>query len=234
MQLKKVVFISAAALGMTVIALRGAQADIRQYLVTYGYYTPVKGEKEIEQWTESFHERGGGTALRSRTELEYGVTDRLAAGLYLVNSRPAGGHWEYEETKLELRYRLTELGHRFWDTAGYLEFVRPNDSDEPWEMEAKAIFSHDFAKFNLTLNLIGEKELEPGTEVTKGYALGIAPRRKGHVGYSVELFGEEHEHYVMPGIWWTRGSKNIGLGLAAGLTDDSDRFQVRTLYSVEF
>ncbi|MDO8588284.1 MAG: hypothetical protein Q7T82_14745 [Armatimonadota bacterium] len=234
MSLKAAALAATTALGMTIFTLGAACADRRLYLVTYGYYTPVKGEIEIEQWTDGFVERGGGTAYRSRTEIEYGVTDRLAAALYLVNKRPVGGPWNYDETKLQLRYRLTEIGKRFWDTAGYLEIVRPNDSAKPYEMEAKAIFSHEFPKFNLSLNLIAEKELVSGAETEKGYAIGVAPYAKGRVRCSLELFGGEHKHYVMPALWWSKGARNMGIGLAAGLTPDSDRLQVRTLYAVEF
>ena len=138
-----------------------AHADLRPYLVTYGYYTPEKGEIEVEQWTDSFTDRNGKTGYLSRTELEYGVTDRLAASLYLVNKKPSGGTVVYDETKLEMRYRLTQPGKRFWDTAGYLEIVRPRDSSEPYELEIKAILSHEFPKFNLTLNPSRKQAVEP-------------------------------------------------------------------------
>jgi hypothetical protein len=224
----------AAVVGV-LYAANPSKADARSYLVTYGYYTPEKGEFEIEQYTDSFNKKDGGSDFRSRTELEYGVTDRLAASLYAVNGRPEGGSWGYEETKLELRYRITQPGKRFWDTAGYLEFVRPNESDEPYEMEAKGIFSHEFPKFNLTVNLIGEKELAPGEEIEKGYAIGLSPHSTGRTNYSLELYGDEDAHYIMPGFWVVPGKKqNIGIGVAVGLTGDSDRLQVRTHYAMEF
>lgn len=212
-----------------------AHADLRPYLVTYGYYTPEKGEKEIEQWTESFTGKDGKTDYRSRTELEYGVSDRLAAALYFVNEKPYGESVKFDETKLELRYRLTQSGDRFWDIAGYVELAQPGDSGEPSEIEMKAIFSHEFPGYNLTLNLIGEKEMESGSNTEFGYAIGIAPYQQGRMKYSIEAFGGEDGHYVMPALWISPGAnQNIGVGLAAGLTHSSDRLQVRTMYAREF
>ncbi len=226
----------AAAAALCVVAVSGAaQADRRQYLVTYGYYTPQKGEIEVEQWTESFVPKDGGSSYRSRTEFEYGVTDRLAASLYFVNKKPAGESFGYDETKLELRYRLNEPGNKFWDTAGYAELARPSDSEEPYEVEVKGIFSHEFPKFNLTLNIIGEKELKAGEKVELGYAAGIAPDMSGRIRYSLEAFGGEDEHYIMPALWISPGKRqNLGIGVAKGLTSGSDNIQVRTLYAVEF
>jgi hypothetical protein len=212
-----------------------AQACRRQYLVTYGYYTPEKGELEIEQWTDSYTSHGGGSALQSKTEIEYGITDRLMTAVYLVNKKPDGGSFDYAETKLQVRYRLNEPGRHFWDTAGYLEFVRPNDSEEPYEMEMKGIFSHEFPKFNLSCNIIGEMKLRGGEEIVLGYAVGIAPHMTGRTKYSFEVYGKEGKHYIMPAVWISPGKRqNIGIGVAKGLTGSSDDIQIRTLYAMEF
>lgn len=74
-----------------------------------------------------------------------------------------------------MRYRLTQPGEQFWDMAGYIELTKPSDTGEPSEIEMKAIFSHEFPGFNLTLNLIGEKEMESGSKTEFGYAIGITP-----------------------------------------------------------
>ena len=230
------ILLAALAAASGALILSGvAQADRRQYLATYGYYTPEKGEVEIEQWTDAFVPKHGSTSYRTKTEIEYGITDRLAAGLYFVNKSSGGGPLKYNETKLELRYRFNEPGRQFWDTAGYLEIVRPNHSDDPYETEVKAIFSHEFPKFNLSLNIIGEKELAGGEEIELGYAVGIAPHLTGRTNYSFEAFGSDNSHYVMPAFWLIPGPRqNIGIGIAKGLTKDSDKFQVRTLYTIEF
>ncbi|MHB1459259.1 MAG: hypothetical protein ACYC0V_20305 [Armatimonadota bacterium] len=212
-----------------------AQACRRQYLATYGYYTPEKGELEIEQYTDSYVSQDGDTTLQSKTELEYGITDRLMTAIYLVNKKPDGGSFDYAETKLQVRYRLNEPGRHFWDTAGYLEFVRPNDSEEPYEMEMKGIFSHEFPMFNLSCNIIGEKKLRGGEEIVLGYAVGIAPHMTGRTKYSFEVYGKEGKHYIMPAVWLSPGKRqSIGIGIAKGLTGSSDDIQVRTLYAMEF
>ncbi len=54
--------------------------------------------------------KSGGSSYRSRTEFEYGVTDRLAASLYLVNKKRPGESFAYDETKLEPCYRLNGPG----------------------------------------------------------------------------------------------------------------------------
>lgn len=233
MTLTKVLLI--AALVCALAPQEAAYADPEIYLKTSKYYTPVKGELELEQWTDIFRENDGRSSYRSRTELEYGITDRLAGAIYFVSGHPVGEAWRYEETKLEMRYRITQPGNRFWDTAAYVELVKPNDSDEPYELEMKAIFSHEFRDHNLTLNLIAGKELEPGAKIEKGYAIGVTPHPKHSTNWSFEVFGMEHEHYVMPAFWFAPGRRQTAaIGLAAGLTGDSDNLQLRTLYLIEF
>ncbi len=99
----------------------------------------------------------------------------------------------------------------------------------------KGIFSHEFPKFDLILNIVGEKELKAGEDVEVGYAVGIAPDMGGRIGCSLEVFSGEDEHYIMPALWIRPGSRqNFGIGVARGLTSASDSVQVRTLYAVEF
>ncbi len=230
---KMLLFATATAL---ITAIGGVvHADKRQYLATYGYYTAEKGKWEIEQYTDSFFAPNGDTTLQSKTELEYGITDRLMTSVYLVNKKPDGESFNYAETKLQFRYRLNEPGNQFWDTAGYLEFVRPSDSEKPYKMELKAIFSHEFPKFNLSANIISEKKLEGGQKVVLGYAVGAAPHMTGRTKYSFEVFGKEGKHYVMPTLWISPGEKrNFGIGIAKGLNGRSDSTQLRTLYLMEF
>ncbi len=227
--------VSAIAISLCIMFIGGvAHADRRQYLATYGYYTPEKGEIEIEQWADSYIPKNGGTTFRTKTEIEYGITDRLMAAVYFVKKKTPGDRFHYNETKLETRYRFNEPGQNFWDTAGYLEFVRPDDSTEPYEMEMKGIFSHEYPEFNLTLNIIGEKKLRHHEKTELGYAVGIAPHMTGRTKYSLEVFGSNGKAYIMPALWITPASKqSVGIGIAKGLTGSSDNIQVRTLYAIE-
>lgn len=140
-----------------------AFADVRDYLVTYPYGTPYKGELELELWNDFNSDKDNPdlTYNRHQIELEYGVTDRYMAGLYAVFFKRAETT-KLEEIKFEQRYRLANKGEFIFDPALYIEYIDRNASGKKNILEGKFIISKDFGKLNFTSNLIWEKKLASG------------------------------------------------------------------------
>src|SRR3954471_9855308 len=97
-------------------------ANPRPLPFTYPYETLPAEEAEIEQYVDLTPVRVIDTADPSgkattwdqqyalQTELEYGITDRLELGLYLVFANDAGGPLAFDGLKQRLRLRLAEQG----------------------------------------------------------------------------------------------------------------------------
>lgn len=168
-----------------------------------GAQTEPKGEWEIEQWVTARlgKQEGSYTAIDISTELEYGITDRLQAALYVntlyQNIDGARGgtktfddleHFEYDGLSGELKYQLSDPYRTPWGFALYFEpgYGRFSTNDGEREdrvfLEFKGIAEKHFfdhrliAAFNYTLE--PEWEREPGgsweTELEMEWALGLS------------------------------------------------------------
>src|SRR5262249_34672220 len=113
------------AIGSFVAALAPAVAfaNPRPLPFTYPYETLAEGSAEVEQYVDATPVRTpvgdpGNQRLvfdelyRVQTELEYGITDHLELGAYLVFEQDpnAGGGLLFDGTKQRLRYRFAEEG----------------------------------------------------------------------------------------------------------------------------
>lgn len=180
-----------------------ARAHPEPFTQVRGAQTEVRGEWEVEQWTTARLGKMDGTyaAIDFSTEIEYGVTDRLQAALY-VNSRyyrldgAAGGRetfedqdgFEFDGLSGELKYQLADPFQRPWGFALYFEpgFGRYGSVDGEREdsvfLEFKGIVEKHFfdhrliTAFNYTLE--PEWERAPGedweTELEMGASLGVS------------------------------------------------------------
>jgi hypothetical protein len=114
---------------------------------------------------------------RVRHEIEYGVTDRLQAALYLAdweaNDSRAGGdkgsHVAFQDTAVELIYRLSNPVTDILGSALYGEFkVGPKHI----ELEGRIILQENFGPIVLAYNAILEAEWESED-------VGVYNERKG-------------------------------------------------------
>ena len=132
----------AASLALTpLVAARPAAANPRPLPFTYPYQTLPEGEAELEQYLDVSPLRtvadGGLPGSKqwelgyyAQTELEYGITDRLELGLYLVGGQDPGSSFVLDGTKQRLRLRLAEEGQWPVDTAVYFEVSELHDELE--------------------------------------------------------------------------------------------------------
>src|SRR5262245_52459667 len=76
--------------------LGAEEAEIEQYIDTTPLKTPDPDNPGGQLWDQGY---------RLQTELEYGITDRLELGLYLVFANDPGGPLAFDGTKQRLRFR---------------------------------------------------------------------------------------------------------------------------------
>ena len=141
-----------------------ARADDRKFTYSYEAKTLPQGTWEFEQWATVQTGKDAGTwnTLLLRDEIEYGVTDRFNASIYLntkyqANSDVPGFDDEhsfgFDSMSAELKYRLSDPGV---DPVGALLYFEPAFSNDQYELEAKLVFSKDIGPWTVAYNFIVE------------------------------------------------------------------------------
>ena len=220
---------------MSVLLLVAAAHAGERFLAwSYGADTVPQGHLELEPITtlETHHEGDELVAeWTHEVELEYGITNALEAGMYMVASQTDAGPLAFSGYKARLRYRVWPLGTRGVDLAGYVEYIGTPTFDEHG-IEGKLILAHEGKRLRAALNVTGEFAIsEEGVEPTLEPTAGIAWRPDPHVAVGAEgklemTFGDELEGpFFWAGptlhlagkesrVWWT-------LSAIVGLTEAS-------------
>jgi hypothetical protein len=210
-------------------------------------------------------------------ELEYGVTDRWTTSLYLDSSAQRSDAIVFNGFRFENRYRVLKQEHKI-NPVVYFEYENINEADRNFkevvghaeadgtplsvlrgttarEIEGKLILSSDVKGWNISENVIFEKNLSEEEGVEFGYAWGMYHplgkikagrqctfcRQNFLAGFemygglgSTEQFGlKETEHYLAPGILWSLGNSKIKFEPAFGLNGNSSRALLRIGYTYE-
>jgi hypothetical protein len=197
-----------------------APADER--LFTYSYEAEVlpQGGLEFEQWitNASGHASGVFSRWKTREELEYGLTDKLSASLYLnfessyeslPGSAPASES-SFDGVSTEWKYRLLNPD---LDPLGLLLYFEPRYSGPELELEGKAVLQKNLGEsWMAVLNLTLENEygftadaqaLHGELTGSGGLACKVTPQ------FSVGLEGQNLR--VWPD-WSSEGSSTWSLG----------------------
>jgi hypothetical protein len=153
----------------TLLTARPAQAHKRDFAFTYDWWTPAKGEKEIESYSTYLPEDD---AFEQQVEFETGITDNWSLGLYGVFDKAKGENLEYVGYKVESRYRFGDYEERKVLPAAYLEYAKEKGEDA--EVEAKGIFSYFVGDQNISLNLVAERPLKGNEDTVWEYAAGYS------------------------------------------------------------
>jgi hypothetical protein len=237
----------ALALALAALAPALARADRRYYAETYNAATAEPGGLDVELWSTLYRapEAGEGVQLwEHQLELETGLTERWDLALYNVFQQAQGGPFQYQATKLESRYRLSEPGQWFVDPVLYLEVKKEWTADKPIAVEGKVILAKDIGPVNLSVNGLAEVEFIPGggREYEYGYALGasyeVAPwvRLGGEAfGFWTRAGGETvSRHFVGPALSLALSRTWLVLGAGFGLNDASERARLRAILAFQF
>jgi hypothetical protein len=136
-----------------------ARADRRWFVQSYTPYLASAGSLDLETTTIGAYGQGdsAATALATRIELEYGITDRLTGAGYLnfVQAPGSESAMRFDGPSLEFIYRPADPGVLPLDAAGYLE-VRANGDE--LELEPKLLLARRYYELVGAVNVIGEIE----------------------------------------------------------------------------
>jgi hypothetical protein len=159
---------AAVVLAVLGAAATAARADDRKFTYSYEAKTLPTGTWEFEQWATLQTGKDAGTwnTLLLRDEIEYGITDRLNASIYLnteyqanrgvpgiVNEHSFG----FQSMSTEWKVKLTDPAA---DVLGSLLYGELAFSNDEYEIEAKIVLSKEIAGFTFAYNFIYEAELE--------------------------------------------------------------------------
>lgn len=259
------------ATGVTCALARQASATPAPLPFTYIYETLPAGDAEVELYTDltplrliNLNGNGGNVTQlvpQFQSEIEYGLTDHLELGLYLVlvptdsgAFNPAPSTLEGTGVKQRLRYRFAEAGQWPIDLAIYGEVV---ENTHEIELEGKIILQRRLGPLRIAANAWGEREYYFSGErewvlnPTAGVVFEKWIRVQPGVEYWMhgELSNEGHwnlrpQHYLGPTvmfqfgkIWWSNGFYFRMNGLqtpAAGTSDAYGAVWARTIVGISF
>ncbi len=188
------------ALSILWVALLTSAACCAQespYFVTYDHHLEEPGNLEIETYTTSGIPRAGQYAyVAPYLELEYGVTVRWTAEIYLEGQGTIADSAVFTGWRLENRFRPLKREHLI-NPVLYLEYestseasriqkeildggpdvISANSELQPiknHELEAKLILSGTVRDWNIAGNFVTEKNVSRGEGFEFGYAFGVA------------------------------------------------------------
>jgi hypothetical protein len=256
-----------------------ASAQERAYFVTYDHYLEEPGNLEIAVANTTGVPKADHQVYNAPwLELEYGIKGWWTVELYLegVISRTNGSGftgWRWEN-----RFRPLKGEHRV-NPVLYVEYEDINEatriqkeivgsgalSFEPFdelrqaharELEAKLILSSAVRGWNVSENIIFEKNLSASEGIEFGYSVGVsralgglASGRSCHLcaenfaagveaygglGSSAERTLVDTRHFVAPVLAWHATARStLKVSTAFGLTEASDRYLLRVGYAYE-
>jgi hypothetical protein len=267
----------AFAISLTPLA---AAAQERAYFVTYDHYLEERGNLEIAVATTTGIPKNNHRAYTAPwMELEYGLTGWWTAELYLEGVTTRGDGHALTGWRVENRFRPLRDEHRF-NPVLYVEYENINEAtriqkeivgagsmpfepiaelrdEHAHELEGKLILSSVVGAWNLSENLIFEKNLSASEGVEFGYSVG-ASRSLGTLAKSapcrfcpenfvigVEAYGglgstqaferAEQRHYIAPVVRWRIADRATLRGsVAFGLTETTDRYLFRMGFAYEW
>lgn len=192
------VFALAVAAASAATALQPAHAGERKFAYSYEVTTTPKGVIEFENWVTWKHrDNASGKVDRFdfRHELEFGVTERLQAAIYLADWRyeENGGKGEatYRHSGFELLYNLTNPTTDIIGSGLYFEALAGEDVVE---LEGKLLLQKNFGPLVIAYNAILEAEWE-GEDLDERTGVfeqtfGISFELNKHVAIGGELLHE--------------------------------------------
>jgi hypothetical protein len=226
----------------------------RHFTFLYEANTSAPGSFELENWVTWRNATGPGRfdQVDFRHELEYGVTDKFQASIYLADwfyeSDPEHSGLTYSDTAIELIYNLT---NPVVDPVGLSIYGELRAGDRLIELESKLIAQKNFGPLILAYNATLDSVWE-GSDLAKRegefiQALGASYEISPSISAGIELLHE----FVFPEWRDTEKIRNVFVGpnvsyrcrgwfvtvtALAQATDTPDEadFQMRTIFGIGF
>jgi len=268
----------ALSLLLILAAFSGGALAQNPYFVTYDHHLEDEGDLETSFFTMvGLPRTGQRTYVAPLGEIEYGVRDWWTSSLYLEGQSTAGDSTIGTGWRFENRFRPLQTEH--WiNPVLYLEYESINEAsrvqkevvgnsaefnerneilrvEHAHELEGKLILSSDVHHWNVSENLIVEKNLSENEGLEFGYAIGIArplaanPQSQCRLCRSrfvagVEMYGglgstrafglSNTTHYLAPAISWkVSESSTLHFSPAVGITKGASPVLLRFGYSYE-
>jgi hypothetical protein len=210
------------------------QADDRKFGYSYEAKTLPQGTWEFEQWAtlQTGKDAGSWNTWLLREEIEYGITDRLNASIYLnskyqANTGVPGFEDEhgfgFQSMSTEWKYKLSDPSA---DVVGSLLYAELAFSNAEYEIELKMVLSKEIGRFTFAYNFIYEAELAQAVDEQPVWrwehiisnTLGASYAVADHYSVGVEAMDvfrnspvedtKTHAYFVGPnvhvssGSWW--------------------------------
>ncbi len=234
-----------------------------QFYRIYPYKTVEAGEKEAVYWfsaigsdnSYSFFgedvDRHGLTA--HSLELEYGISNKWTAGIYFDFEQPRGHELKFIRAKaLMFHGRFWQKGERPVDLGLYVEYILPRRAYKNAEqVEVKLIVEKDVGAHTFVFNPTFEKNVSgPAVEEGLEFAFNGAWYFKQWDRFKpgVEFFSKwgelrdlspfkKSQTYLFPAVDIILGKRGRIIwhnGVGFGLSEPSDNFVYKTIFSIGF
>jgi hypothetical protein len=242
----------AAILFMLILSDFPALGGVRHFTFLYEAPTSAPGSFELENWvtwkrtTDPEHV----DQVDVRHEIEYGVTDKFQASIYLADwsyaSDPKHSGARYSDSALELIYNLT---NPVIDPVGLSIYQEIKGGDRLIEWESKLIAQKNFGPlilaYNATLEAVWEGEELAEREGEFVQAVGASYEISARLSIGLELLHEFvfpdwrdtetiRNLFIGPNVSYRRANWFVTVTALAQATDTADEadFQVRTIFGI--
>ena len=237
---------------MSILPAIFALGGVRHFTFLYEANTSARGSLELENWVTWQRTTGPGRfdQVDLRHELEYGVTDKFQASIYIAdwfyqNDREPSG-FAYSDTAIELIYNLT---NPVVDPVGLSIYGELRAGDRLFELESKLIAQKNFGPLILAYNATLESVWE-GNDLAErqgefSQALGTSYEISPRISVGLELLHEfvfpgwhDEEQirnlFVGPNVSYRRGNWFVTITALAQATDTENEpdFQLRTIFGI--
>ena len=188
-------------------------------------------------------ERPPDHVYRLTPEFNFGLTDTLEAGAYLLTSLPAAGGAEVDGAKFRLKYIAPHdpAAGPFWGLNLEMGRTRISDSAEPWNGELKGILGWRNLEWTLGSNLNIDSALgHRGDTATVDVDLKAARRISDGTSIGLESYNELGAFRRLGAF--NQGGKSLfavldtiiaghdlNIGVGRGLTRDADRWVIKAI-----
>lgn len=229
-----------------------AFGGVRHFTFLYEAPTSAPGSIDLENWVtwrrttnpERFDQ------VDFRHELEFGITDKFQASVYVADwfyahDLPHSGS-TYSDSAVELIYNLT---NPVVDPVGLSIYEEIKAGDRIFELESKLIAQKNFGPlilaYNATLEAVWEGKGLGARSGELQQAIGASYEISPPVSVGLELlhefvFPDWHDKekirnvFVGPNVSYRRGNWFVTVAVLAQATDTPDEadFQVRTIFGI--
>lgn len=249
---------------LTSAAILATGSAYAGHFKVYGTGQPKQNEMEVVYWLDYVAQSNNQTTLVGKPvaregmvghtlELEYGITDKWAIGVYSDFEQAKGEDLQYAQTRaVASRVKLFDNGERFFDASIYFEYYAPREKylGEPGDkLEARIILEKQSERWDFRLNPKFEKAVagpNVGEPLEFEYATGLYRKINAGMNLGLEAYGkvgeianiqafDQQEHYLVPSVEYNIAPELwINAGVAIGVTDPADDVTFKTYVEFEF